>query len=65
VLSNLTWRSSLYYDMLILHQSYHGNYACILERVVVFDADGMNSSTQVCVVRREWVPVAMSPSIRQ
>jgi hypothetical protein len=38
-----------YQCMLILHQSYYGDYACILGRVAMSDGDEMNSSTWVQV----------------
>jgi hypothetical protein len=46
--------------MLILRQSYHGNYACILGRVAMSDDNGMNSTTRVHAARHVWVPVATS-----
>jgi hypothetical protein len=41
-------------DMLIRHQSYHGDYACNIDRVAMFDGDGMDSCTRVPVARSTW-----------
>jgi hypothetical protein len=46
--------------MLILRQSYHGDYAYPCGRVAMLDDDGMTSSTQVPTVKCVWVPVAVS-----
>jgi hypothetical protein len=32
--------------MFILHQSYHGDYVCILGRVAMSDSDGMGSALE-------------------
>jgi hypothetical protein len=50
----------LYHIMLILRQSYHGDYAYPCGRVAMLDDDGMTSSTQVPTVKCVWVPVAVS-----
>jgi hypothetical protein len=51
--------------MLILRQSYHGDYVCTLGRVAVSDGDGMDFSSRVRVVKHTWAPVAMSHHVRQ
>jgi hypothetical protein len=50
--------------VLIRCQSYHTDYACSYGGAVVSSGDGMNSSTQVSVVRCAWVPVTMSHHAR-
>jgi hypothetical protein len=57
---NLRGEARFYQDMLIHHQSYHGDYACFYGGVVVSDSDGMNSSTRVPAVRYAWATVATS-----
>jgi hypothetical protein len=51
--------------MLILRQSYHGDYACILGQVAMSDGDGIDSSTRVHAARRAWALVATSCRARQ
>jgi hypothetical protein len=48
-----------YQGELIRCQSYYDDYACSCG-VIVSDGDGMDSNTQVSVVRCTWVPVVMS-----
>jgi hypothetical protein len=57
---NLRGEARFYWDMLIHHQSYHGDYACFYGGVVVSGGDGTDSSTQVPAVRHAWVTVATS-----
>jgi hypothetical protein len=49
-----------YRSMLIQCQSYHGDYEYFYGGAAMSGGDGMNSSTQVCVVRCVSVPVVMS-----
>jgi hypothetical protein len=49
-----------YQGVLILYQSYHGDYACLLGRAAMSDNDGMDSTTRVHAVRRAWALVATS-----
>jgi hypothetical protein len=49
-----------YQGMLIQCQTYHANYACSYGGVAMSGGDGMDSSTQVPVVRHAWAPVATS-----
>jgi hypothetical protein len=49
-----------YQDELIQCQSDHGNYACSHGGVAMSDSDGMDSSTQVPVVRCAWAPMVTS-----
>jgi hypothetical protein len=53
-----------YHGVLILCQSYHGNYECSYVVVGMSACDGMDSSTYVPVVRCAWVLVAMSYHVR-
>jgi hypothetical protein len=45
----------LYQGELIQCQSYHDDYVCSYGGVVTSDGDGMDSTTQVSVVRCAWV----------
>jgi hypothetical protein len=54
----------LYQGVLILCQSYHGDYACPYSSVAMLDSDGMSSNTQVPAVRCVWVPLAVSTCVR-
>jgi hypothetical protein len=54
----------LYQGVLILRQSYHGDYAYPGGRVVVLDDDEMTFSIRVPAVRCAWVPVAASCCVR-
>jgi hypothetical protein len=49
-----------YQGELIRCQSYYDDYTCSCGGVIVSDGDGMDSNTQVSVVRCTWVPVVMS-----
>jgi hypothetical protein len=49
-----------YQGMLILRQSYHGDYACTLGRLAMSGSDRTDSSTRVHAVWRMWAPVATS-----
>jgi hypothetical protein len=49
-----------YQGELIWCQSYHGDYACSCGDVIMSGSDGMDSNTQVLIVRRAWAPVATS-----
>jgi hypothetical protein len=51
--------------MLILRQSYHDDYVCILAWVAMLDGDEMDFSTRVCAVRRTWAPTATSHRVKQ
>jgi hypothetical protein len=57
---NLCGEGRFYQGMLIQRQSYHGDYACSLNRVAMSDDDGIDSSTQVPTARHAWAPVATS-----
>jgi hypothetical protein len=50
----------LYQGMLMMLQSYHGDYAYPGGRFVVSDGNGMAFSTRVYAIRCVWVHVAMS-----
>jgi hypothetical protein len=50
----------LYQGVLILCQSYHGDYACACGGVTISNSDRTVSSTQVSAVRCKWVLVATS-----
>jgi hypothetical protein len=49
-----------YQGVLIQCQSYHDDYVCFYGGVAMSGSDGMDSSTQVHVVRCTWVPKAVS-----
>jgi hypothetical protein len=49
----------LYQAVLILHQSYHGDYAYPGGRVAISNDDGMTFDTQVPAGRCTWVHVAV------
>jgi hypothetical protein len=51
--------------MLILCQSHHGDYACILVRDTVWSGNGMGSRTWVHAVRCAWALVTVSHRARR
>jgi hypothetical protein len=62
---NSSWRTRFYQGILIHCQSYHGDYVCSFDGVVMSGGNRMDSSTQVLVVKRVWAPVATSCRARQ
>jgi hypothetical protein len=54
-----------YQGVLIRSESYHGDYVCPYGGIAMSGSDGMDSSTQVPVVRYASVPVAMNNHARQ
>jgi hypothetical protein len=51
--------------MLIQCQGYHGDYVYIFDGVAMLGGDRTGSSTQVPIVRRAWVPAALSYHARK
>jgi hypothetical protein len=49
-----------YQGVLVRCKSYHDDYACSFDGNVMSDDDGIDSSTQVLVVRCVWMLVALS-----
>jgi hypothetical protein len=57
-------KGHLYQGVLILHQSYHGDYVYPCGRVAMSDGDATASNTKVPTIRCVWEAAAVSCHVR-